>query len=122
LDAKHDLKINDALNVVTKMELFVCSTKIRIKVVAFKHLVGDTTQNEWLSRQLPLRPTAQRGEISTQTIRLNSRFDNNGSLFKVAFVDDNQQVRAVCLWGQQVGIQLTFPLELVRELVSDKRG
>jgi hypothetical protein len=28
LDAEHDLKINDALNVVTKMELFVCSTKI----------------------------------------------------------------------------------------------
>jgi hypothetical protein len=122
LDADHDLKINDALNVVTKMELFVCSTKIRIKVVAFKHLVGDTTQNEWFSRQLPLRPTAQRSEISTQIVQLNSRFDYNGSLFKVASIDDNQQVSAVCLWGQQVGIQLTFPLELVRELVSDKRG
>jgi hypothetical protein len=122
LDADHDLKINDALNVVTKMERFVCSTKIRIKVVAFKHLVGDTTQNEWFSRQLPLRPTAQRSEISTQIVQLNSRFDYNGSLFKVASIDDNQQVSAVCLWGQQVGIQLTFPLELVRELVSDKRG
>jgi len=43
-------------------------------------------------------------------------------LFKVASIDDNQQVSAVCLWGQQVGLQLTFPLELVRELVSKKRG
>jgi hypothetical protein len=76
-----------------------------------------------MSRQHPLRPTAQRGEISTQTVRLNnSRFDYNGTLLKGASVDDNQQVRAVCLWGQQVGIQLTFPLELVRELVSKKRG
>ncbi len=92
MDAEHDLKINDALNVVTKMELFVCSTKIRIKVRAVKHIVGDTAQMEWLRRELHLCPAAQPRPVLTQAIRIHSRFDYNGSLFKVASVDENNQV------------------------------
>ena len=100
----------------------VSSTNIRMKVLAVTHIVGDTAQMEWLRRELHLCPAAQPRPVLTQAIRINSRFDYNGSLFKVASVDENNQVRAVCLWGQQVGIQLTFPLELVIEMVSKKCG
>ena len=92
LDIEHDLKVHDALNVVTKIELLVSSTKIRIKVRAVKHIVGDTAQMEWLCRELHLCPAAQPREVLAQAIRINSRFDYNGSLFKVASVDENQQV------------------------------
>jgi hypothetical protein len=92
LDAEHDLKVHDALNVVTKVELLVSSTNIWMKVLAVKHIVGDTAQMEWLRRELHLCPAAQPRPVLTQAIRINSRFDYNGSLFKVASVDENNQV------------------------------
>ena len=73
-------------------------------------------------RQLSSYPAAQHEQVSNQTVRINSRFDYNGALYKVAAVDHNEQVLAVCLWGQQVGLQLTLPLALVIELVNKKRG
>lgn len=122
LDLELGLKINDALNMTSKMGVYLSCTKIRIKVCAFKHLVGDATQHEWLSKQLPSTATPQYATVSNDTVRINSRFDYNGSLFKVVAVDNNEQCLAVCLWGQQVGIQLTFPLELVSGLVKRKRN
>ena len=63
----------------------------------------------------------QGGELSN-TVRINSRFDYNGSLFKVVAADGNDQVQATCLWGGQVGMQLTLPLDVVRGLVKRKRN
>jgi len=116
-----DVKRNDTLNMVTKLEIYLSYTKIRLKVTAFKHLVGDTTQHQWLSKQVPSTPVMQRGDASN-TVRINSRFDYNGLLFKVVGVGGNDQVLATCLWGEQVGMQLTLPLDLVVGLVKRKRN
>jgi hypothetical protein len=122
LDKDFDVKRNDALNMVTKMEVYLSHTKLRLKVYAFKHLVGDTTQHQWLSKQLSITTPAMQGGELSNTVRINSRFDYNGSLFKVVAADGNDQVQATCLWGEQVGMQLTLPLDVVRGLVKRKRN
>jgi hypothetical protein len=38
----------DAVNVTKKLELYFSSSKLRMKVDAFKHIIGQPTQNVWL--------------------------------------------------------------------------
>ena len=123
VNSEQSLCINDAINVASKIELYVSSSKLRLRVHAFKHQVSDQTENLWLQRQLSANIAPQQTpRTEVQSVRLNSKFDYNNSLFKVSGATENGAIRAVCVWGEQKGEELTFDTAEVVELVNRKRG
>jgi hypothetical protein len=52
----HVIRTMDAVNMTTKLELYFSSSKLRLKVDAFKHIIGRPTQNVWLREQLSAVP------------------------------------------------------------------
>ncbi len=118
------VNVNCTLNMSSRIELYLGKRMLKVKVHAFKHIIGaDTCNHAWLSMQLAQRaPCQQQDEEATRSIRLNSRFDYNNSLFKVVSAS-NQGVEALCLWGESKGQTMVFPsVNEVLQLVNQKRG
>jgi hypothetical protein len=121
--SEQNLCINDAINVTSKIELYVSSSKLQLRVHAFKHQVSDQTENLWLQGQLSAHIAPQQmPQAEVQNVRINSKFDYNNSLFKVLGTTKNGAFRAVCVWGEQKGEEFTFDTTEVVELVNRKRG
>ncbi len=75
VDCEHDIRLNDAVNMMTKMELFISKSNLRLKLYAFKHNIGDTTTNQWLSSQLLAPQPQETPQVTIRSTRINSKFD-----------------------------------------------
>mmetsp|Transcript_16997 Transcript_16997/g.24214 ORF Transcript_16997/g.24214 Transcript_16997/m.24214 type:complete len:214 (+) Transcript_16997:733-1374(+) len=110
----------DAGNVLSKVELFLSMSYLKIRVHAFKYLVGDETNNFHLLAQLSdSQPPSQSRMEAPPTLRINSKFDFRNSVYSVVREEDDGKILTVCVWGEQKGEELRFEnagevLELVR--------
>ncbi len=77
---EYALRNNDAINMTSRIELFISRSKFRLRVHAFKHKVSDETQNNWLSVQLSGLVSHQTLQVDIRQLRLNSKFDYNNSM------------------------------------------
>ena len=125
----------DAINVLSRLELYVSYSSLKVRLYAYKHVVGaDATQHRRLLEELGGtqqgtnanvvgQQNADRGANAISSLRVNSKFDYNGNLFKVVSVSHDGNVLTTCLWGPQSGENITFhSVEEVARLVNLKRG
>jgi len=97
---------------------------LKIRVHSFKYLVGDETNCACLLKQLSdSQPPSQTHTEAPPTIRTNSKFDFNSSVYSVVRQEDNGMILTVCVWGERKGEQLLFENAAeVIELVRRKRN
>ena len=120
---EYALRINDAINMTSRIELFLSNSKLRLKLHAFKHKVGDVTQSHWLSGQLSGMVRHQNPEAAVRQLRLKAKFDCNNSMYKVTGANPDGKVRATCVWGDEKGAEIVFNNAAeVLDLVTKKRG
>jgi hypothetical protein len=108
----------DAVNCLSKADFFVASSQVKIRIHAFKHVVGQQTDNQRLAEQtiqseLPREHANDHG-IQTRNmvnIRIGSKFDSNESLYEVVEVLPNGNILNLCRWGGNVGSKLMLSYE-----------
>ena len=135
LGSEISTKMLDAINVLSRLELYVSYSSLKVRLYAYKHVVGaDATQHRRLLEELGGtqqgtnanvvgQQNADRGANVISSLRVNSKFDYNGNLFKVVSVSHDGNVLTTCLWGPQSGENITFhSVEEVARLVNLKRG
>jgi hypothetical protein len=94
------IRVLDAVNCMSKVELFIGQSHVKCKMHCFKHLVGEPTENGLLSNQIqPSLPPPQMN-ITVETccmaaLAIGSKFDQNGSLYEVV-TSDSTNVICVC--------------------------
>ncbi len=119
VNSDHAIRTMDAVNMTTKLELYFSSSKLRLKVDAFEHIIGQPTQNVWLREQLSAVPVVpQQG----RPLCLRSKFDYNNNMFKVISANIGTGVVARCIWGDQKGVEVTFYFDEALHLVNLKQG
>ncbi len=89
-----DCRLNDAINMMKKLELYISNNQLHICVHAFKHIVGNTTNNAWLRSQLSANPGRQNNICS---LRIKSKFDYNSGVFTVVSASIDEEVQALSL-------------------------
>jgi hypothetical protein len=112
LNIEYDCRLNDGVNMTKRIEVFINSNMLRLRVYAFLHIIGNPIQHDWLQHQLSSRPVMQE---ATEEIRINSKFDYNNGTYKVISFNE-EGVRAICIWGEQRGQELIF--ENINEVVA----
>jgi hypothetical protein len=125
----------DAINVLSRLELYISYSMLKIRLYAYKHIVGeDATMNHRLLEELgETHPSADEHPLmqatpatstrSMSSLRINSKFDYNGNVCKVLSVNSDGMVLTSCLWGPHAGEEITFDsVEEVARLVNLKRG
>ena len=61
----------DAVNCISKAELFVGLTQVKVRIKAFKHIVGQPTENAMLAGQI--QPELPREHPNNNAIQTRSR-------------------------------------------------
>ncbi len=121
LHTDYQISLNTALNVTTKIELYLSKTQLKLRIFSYLHIVGEHI-TEYDSQQLTGRTAQETPNEQPQSIRISSRFDFENNLFKVVSVNSDS-VQALSLWGDNVGQTILFPdVEQVVQLVNEKRG
>lgn len=127
-NAEKAVRVMDAVNCISKAELFVGLTQVKVRIKAFKHIVGQPTENAMLAGQIqPELPREHPNNNAIQTrsratLRIGSKFDSSGSLYEVLELLPNGNVVSRCLWGGNVGSEVVYSCEEVLRLVNQKRG
>jgi hypothetical protein len=101
------IRVLDAVNCTSKVELFIGQSHVKCKLHCFKHLVGEPNENGLLSYHIQpsLPPPQMNITVETQSmaaLAIGSKFDHNGSLHEVG-TSDLTNVICVCKWGAFVG-------------------
>jgi hypothetical protein len=86
------VRLNDTVNMTSKVELYISKFKLRLRIFAFKHQVGNTTTNQWLTGQFSAGATQQTPQAPVRRQQINSKFDYNNSMFKVVRADEHQGI------------------------------
>jgi hypothetical protein len=121
-------KVLDTMNVLNRIDLYVSYSKVQLHLYASRHIVGvDTTINTMLQQHLGEIPDAaaeQRLEPPQNSVlRVNSKFDYNGNVCKVASVNADGTVLTFSLWKPRQGKEIKFDsVEEVLVMVNQKRG
>ncbi len=110
IEFEKGISLSDAVNCMSKVELFIGQSHVTCKLHGFKHLVGELTENGlWLYQIQPSLPPPQMNitveTLSMAALAIGSKFYHNGSSYEV-FTSDLTNVRCVCKWGAFVGSQL----------------
>jgi hypothetical protein len=120
LDEELDCRFNDAMNLTNKIEVYIGTNKLRLRVHACKHIIGRIIENDWFRTQLSSQPIVQ---ADVRQVRINSKFDYNNGTYKVVNTAEQKGVPAVCIWGEQRGEGVLFDdINEVLLLVNRKRG
>jgi hypothetical protein len=115
----------DCINVLSKADIYISYAKIRLRLHAYRHVLGvDTNNNVSLLTNLPpLEPNAVITNQPISTLKVNSKFDYDGNVCKVVSVSPDQTVLALSLWGPRKGEDIVFnTVEEVVNFVNAKRG
>jgi hypothetical protein len=96
---------------------------LRLKVDAFKHIIGQDMQNAWLREQLSAvpvvpEPVAQHG----RRLHLRLKFDYNDNTFQVINTNEEAGAIASVIWGFQKGEEVMLNFDEVLHLVNLKWG
>jgi hypothetical protein len=110
----------DLLNVIQCIEFFIHASKVKMRVYAFRHQVGDEVSCPWLLPHLSA-PTAV-AEPLQHEIRLKSKFDHLGSVYEVVEELPNGVIKTMCKWGPLRGTEKVFSKDDVVRLVNLKHG
>lgn len=110
----------DLLNVIQCIEFFIHASKVKMRVYAFRHQVGDEVSCPWLLPHLSA-PTAV-AEPLQHEIRLKSKFDHLGSVYEVVEELPNGAIKRMCKWGPLRGTEKVFSNDDVVRLVNVKHG
>jgi hypothetical protein len=79
-DYEQGMRLKDAVNMMTKIELSISKFKLRPKLYTFKHKIRDATTDQWLSSHLSVSsPTKQIFQVAIRSIQINSNNDYNSS-------------------------------------------
>lgn len=118
-NTEHECRVNDGVNMTSRIEVSVNANSLILRTHAFLHIVGNPVHNnDWLQQQLS---THRPAVIITPQLRVNSKFDFNNNTYKVIDASD-QGVRVLSIWGDQKGEELLFgDVNEVVELVAAKR-
>jgi hypothetical protein len=106
---ERDIIVLDAVNCMSKVELFIGQSHVKCKLHCFKHLVGEPTENGLLSHQIQPSLHITVENQSMAALAIGSKFDHNGSLYEVV-TSDSTNVICVCKWGAFVGLPLVLPV------------
>jgi hypothetical protein len=127
-NAERAIRVMDAVNCLSKAVVFVALSQVKIRIHAFKHIVGQHTDNQHLEEQIQTElPHEHANDHGIRTrnmvnICIGSKFDSNGSLYEVVEVLPNRNILSICRWIGNVGSGLTLSCEDVLQLVNEKRG
>jgi hypothetical protein len=94
-NAERAIRVMDAVNCLSKAVVFVALSQVKIRIHAFKRVVGQHTDNQWLAEQIQSeRPHEHGNDHGIQTrnmvnISIGSKFDSNGTLYEVVEVLPN---------------------------------
>jgi hypothetical protein len=120
-------KMNDAMNVLSKVYLYIGYSNVRLWLHAYQHIVGIDAHNNiplisCIPREALPRPEVI-SELPSGVLRINSKFDYQGNVCKVVSVNSNGSVCTCSLWGPQKGDEIIFnSVREVLQLVNAKRG
>jgi hypothetical protein len=126
-DAELVIRNLDLINAISKIELYVSASKIKVRLYAFRHVIGDASTCTRLLSQIghpaPVNPNNTGAATRAQSIlRLKSKFDFMGNVYEVVEELPNDRIRAVCKWGSLEGDEQEFDKDEVIALVNQKRG
>jgi hypothetical protein len=121
VDAEHGYRQSDAVNMTTKLEVYISTTKLRARVPAFKQIVGKTVEDDWLWVQLSAYPIEQQAVLPVaRTLLITAKFDYHG---RVVEANGNDGVCCQCIWGEQKEVELVFQdINEVIHLVNLQQG
>jgi len=118
----------DLVNVIKCMEFLIHASKVKLRLYAFRHQIGDETSCPWLIPHLTAAAPAQQPvedlvmTRQSYTVRLKSKFDFMGSIYEVVEELCYGHIRTVCKWGDLRGEEKVFTKEDVIRYVNLKRG
>jgi hypothetical protein len=128
-DAEIVIQNLDLVNAISRIDLYISGSRIKVRLCAFRHIVGDASNCNRLMRQLGT-PTPHEQDNATagvQTratiiIRPRSKFDYMGNVYEVVEELPNGIIEAVCKRGSLISNEQQFNKDEVLHLVNQKRG
>ena len=118
----------DLVNAIPRIDLYISASKIKVRLFAFRHVIGETSSCIRLTTQISSpEPVESESNAAVRThgqstIRLRSKFDFRGSVYEVLEELPNETIRAVCKWDSLAGDEQFFNKEDGLCLVNQKRG
>jgi hypothetical protein len=119
----------DLVNIISKIDLYISSSKLQLRAFAYRHTIGLPTSCPMLLAQLGqvevARPGSEIAAVQTRSssqIRIKSKFDFNGMVYEVVEELPDGNIRATCLFGANEGEDLRFSREDVLSMVQQKRS
>jgi hypothetical protein len=128
MDSESVMRVNDLINVVDKMDLYINPSRKKLRIFAFRHQVGQPTSLAHLLAHIgnpePREEVAVAG-VQTRAgamLRIGSAFDHLGNVYKV--IKDLPDGRVLCksVWGALQGNDAWFDRAEVVKMVSEKHG
>jgi hypothetical protein len=128
-DLEEGIRNFDLVNIISKIDLYISSSKLQLRAFAYRHTIGLPTSCPMLLAQLGHVEVARPGSAiaavqtrSSSQIRIKSKFDFNGMVYEVVEELPDGNIRATCLFGANEGEDLRFSREDVLSMVQQKRS
>jgi hypothetical protein len=118
-------RLFDALNITSKMDLFISYGKVKACIHAKRHIIGvDNSEDALVLAQSNFNMEKQTQlQQEASVLRINFKFDYNVNVCKVVLVHDNGTILTSSVWGPRKGEEIIFnSTEEVLQLVTRKQG
>ena len=121
------MRYNDLVNVVEKIDLYISSSRVKLRLFASRHQVGQPCTHVQLLNEIG-NPEAREevavdGVVTRSNIlRINSSFDYNGNVYRVVKEMPDGRILCKSVWGTLKGNESWFDKLDVIRMVKEKRG
>jgi hypothetical protein len=127
-DAEIAIRNFELANAISRIDIYINLSKIKMLLFAFRHTVGDPTACNRLLAQIGTAAAPEERIADTietrvsPTLRLRSKFDYLGNVYEVLAEQPDGLIRCVCKWGSLSGTEELFNKRNVIRMVNQKRG